>query len=85
MIALQLQLFGAFRDYAPFVRIEVPAGCRVRELRPVLAEALRRMDSRGNDALVHDSAIASENEVLPEDYRIAASCTLAVLPPVCGG
>ena len=88
MITVELRLFGAFRKYAggATIPVEVPAGCKVGALKESIAQELgrRRPDLRDNQ-LVFESALANEQELLQDQDEIHASCTLAILPPVCGG
>ena len=88
MIDVQLRLFGAFRSYSSELSIPftLPQACRVNEFKKLIAERLQDLNPElGKSDLVFDSAIANEREVLTEEDTIAESCSLAILPPVCGG
>ena len=91
MIELKFRMFGAFRKYerdlVPFVlRAEEPLTVAVAKDR--LARRLGEIDEAfgaAGDQLVKDSAIANETRVLSPDTVLTGSCTLSLLPPVCGG
>lgn len=80
-ITITIQLFGAFRPYGESVDITVPAGADVAAVKTRLAEVL----ALENNALVYDSALANDNEVLGQDTVFQTDTRLAILPPVCGG
>lgn len=88
MITVELRLFGAFRKYSEgqSITIEIPAKCSVSSLKESIAldMARRRPDLKENK-LVFESALANEKEVLHDQDEIQTSCSLAILPPVCGG
>lgn len=80
-IKVTIRLFGAFRKYGDVMELTLPTGCAVADIKAGLAEKLA-----GNDAaLVTDSAIANDNEIIAADTVFTADATLAILPPVCGG
>lgn len=89
MIEVQIKYFGAFRNSKRRVelsklRFEKPF--KVSELKSKLASEFRnRMGDESTARLVLDSAVASEDEILPLDLRVERNCTLLLLPPVCGG
>lgn len=90
MITVELRLFGAFRKYSEdsSISIEIPQkNCRVSALKEGIASELvrRRPDLKDSNKLVFESALANEKEVLRDNDEIQSSCTLAILPPVCGG
>ncbi len=89
MIEIQVRLFGALRKYEgsqPSVRVEAPAGVTVAAVKERLASQLRAAHAPFKDEqLIQDSAIANETQVLQSSTVIERSCTLAILPPVCGG
>lgn len=88
MNSIELRLFGAFRRYSdsPSIRLEVPPGLTVAELKNYIARHLVELrPNLGNADLVFDSALANEREVMADETRVTGSCTLAILPPVCGG
>lgn len=86
---LELMLFGPLRPYASSGAIEVdlPDGATVGHAREVIAAVLERaIPGPATRALVARSALATEDEVLPEDAPIPSGTrSLAILPPVCGG
>lgn len=81
MIAINMKLFGAFRKYGDKIIFTVPSGASVRDVKERLARELKGADP----ALINDSAIANDNEVIGADFVFTKDCDLAILPPVCGG
>ena len=80
-IKITIRLFGAFRKYGDALELDMPSGSSVADIKSCLAEKLG-----GNDAaLVADSAIANDNEIINSGAIFDADATLAILPPVCGG
>lgn len=79
MINVKLRCFGAIRKYEPIgFHSETPLTLRqvkerVSMLIPDEAE------------LIADCALADESRVLAPDHVVNSSCTLLLLPPVCGG
>ena len=80
-ITMTLRLFGAFRKYGEIIEITLPAGCSVQDIKNKLAEKFDANDG----ALVHDSAVANDNEIINTDCLFNEDTELAILPPVCGG
>lgn len=80
-ITITIRLFGAFRKYGDAMKLTLPAGCAVADIKAGLAEKLASNDA----ALVSDSAIANDNAIIAADTVFTADATLAILPPVCGG
>ncbi len=81
---VEVKLFGPLRPFATTatVGVELPDGALVRDAREAVAAAL----GAAARPLVARSAIATEDEVLPDDAPLPAGARqLAVLPPVCGG
>jgi len=79
---LKIQLFAAARELAgePWVELDLPLNCSVRELRERLAEqqpALRRLLDRCSVAV--DEEFADDKLMLKADQRVA------LIPPVSGG
>ena len=89
MIDIQLRLFGAFRKYElgeSLLRFQIPAGSSVKDVKAVVAARLReRVPEFKEEQLLEDSALADESQVLGNHWVAARGCTLALLPPVCGG
>jgi molybdopterin converting factor small subunit len=84
---VRLRLFGAFRQVAPELMVEVPRGTTVAELRRHVKQALARTGrAAADDDLVELSAVASDAEILSDSDRLGGGdVSLALLPPVCGG
>lgn len=82
---IKVRLFGAFRGLGgnsgngSELELELSHGARISDLRAALARVT------GNEALVADSAFASEARVLQDSAELAPGTVVAVLPPVCGG
>jgi molybdopterin converting factor small subunit len=81
MIQIEIKFFGAFRKYEKgrvplFVNLQEPI--TVEEVKLALKEQL-------GDPLIDDSALANETRVLSAKAVLTSSCSLSLLPPVCGG
>jgi len=88
MIEVELRLFGSFRRYSdtPSVIIRLPEKCTVHACKEIIAQELRRLRPEfGAGDLVFASALADDKAILQDRDEIQSSCTLAILPPVCGG
>lgn len=87
-ITLTISLFGAFRPHGngEAITLEVPQGASVSEVKNHLKAALKKArPDFDKAALVDESALADDTQILAEDMTLSASTTLAILPPVCGG
>ena len=88
---LRVQLFGAFRKYAPDgdVHLEVPPGTPLAAVRTRLGEALREIFPAFRDQGLLDVSVFADDERILDDGQALgddrAELSLAVLPPVCGG
>jgi molybdopterin synthase sulfur carrier subunit len=86
---LSVKLFGPLRSYGAGsgVEVELPDGARVADAREAIIRALEQASpGPAARALVGRSALATEDEVLPDDAPLPADArSLAILPPVCGG
>ena len=80
-IKISVRLFGAFRKYGETISFSAPSGSNVQAIKSLLAAALKLDDP----ALVNDSAIANDNEIVGADAVFTQDSQLAILPPVCGG
>jgi molybdopterin converting factor small subunit len=80
-ITITMRLFGAFRKHGEHVTFAAPKGATAAEIKARLAQVVAEADPK----LVHDSALANDDEILPDDAVLTADCRLAILPPVCGG
>lgn len=88
MLEVKIRLFGAFRKYGNGSEIElkVPPSSPLSVVRSALVERLLHLDPDFREVnLVNDSAFALENEILQGGSKIERACSLAILPPVCGG
>jgi molybdopterin synthase sulfur carrier subunit len=82
---VDVQLFGAFRQFQPEPRLklEIPEGATVAEVRRALAAYAAAHWPRCPAGLLDATALASDESVLEESAP--APTRLAVLPPVSGG
>ena len=79
MIEIEMKMFGAFRKYQnQQIRLSFESPVSVDQIKLTLFKQLA-------EKLIFDSALANEIEVLPPDAILSQSCTLSILPPVCGG
>jgi len=85
---IQVQLFGAFRKYSTTgtVVVEVKNVKSVKELKQAIASKLKETHSDfKDDELLSLSALATDDEILPDNASISGKTSVAILPPVCGG
>lgn len=80
-IKITLRLFGAFRAHGETLALEMPVGCSVQ----MIKDALRKKLPANDAALVADSAIGNDREIIMDDRVFDKDAALAILPPVCGG
>lgn len=80
-IKITIKLFGAFRKYGQALDLVLPAGSSVQDVKVLLAGKLESNDA----ALVAESALANDNEILSGTEVFNDDTALAILPPVCGG
>ena len=86
MIEVQVKCFGAFRNIAAEVKLEVQEGATVLTLRKELETRLKKINpSFDGAALMTRSVLADENSVLEDSVFIQKGMRLAILPPVSGG
>lgn len=81
---IEIQLFGAFRQYGDgsAIQVSVPEDSEVAGLRQAMHEQLADDNAR---ALLRASAFATDERVLDETESVPAERNIAILPPVCGG
>jgi len=86
-MTLQLDLFGAFREYEPaaFIRIEIPEGGTVADVRAAVERYASAHWPDFRPALLRVSAFASESRVLRDAEAVPTGGRMAILPPVSGG
>jgi molybdopterin converting factor small subunit len=80
-IEIIISHYGAFKKLGSNTIISVPAPITIGTVRAALAEKL----GDEHKALVEDSALANDTDILPDAFVIDANCALSILPPVCGG
>ncbi len=89
MIQVEVRLFGKFKKYEtgqPRVLIQLQESSTVENVKTALSTYfLEKNSSFSDQQLIEDSAIANEKNILSSGDRILQPCTLAILPPVCGG
>ena len=76
-ITLKIKLYGAFRKFGDSVNLCVVSGSNMDQVKEALSKELGE--------LVHDSALANDNAILPKSYVFEQNAMLSILPPVCGG
>ncbi len=88
MIKIKFQFFGLLKKQipAPFIEMEVEEGIKLNQL---VTRLLNVLKNEGhcllNISTLDECAIANESRVLDKNEAIHESCTLSLLPPVCGG
>lgn len=86
-ITVQVSLFGAFRSFCnePTIDVVLPSGVKIPEIKAALKSVLKHNPAFNSEALVDESVLADDREILPEDAVLTRNTSLAILPPVCGG
>lgn len=89
MIEVEIKFFGSLRKYTPegsTFSVHLPKAASIKNIKAELQmELIRRFPEFSDQQLLCDSAIASETQLLSLEQVLIGSCTLLVLPPVCGG
>ena len=89
MIEIKVRLFGTFRKYkveGESILLNSKEPITVSGLKKLLEARFKEVIPNFSDSqLIEDSAIADESQVLSLHHVIQSSCTLLILPPVCGG
>ena len=80
-MTLPIQCFGVFRQFGNEFCVTVEVGASILHIKEALVLKL----GVEHEALIKDSVLANENEILPNAYILKTETTLSVLPPVCGG
>lgn len=89
MIQVEFKYFGAFRDFKDLSKVsklrfsEPPSVADIKKA--LIQEFQKQRGDTSAEGLVVDSAVSNEEAVLGMDDRVDHSCTLFLLPPVCGG
>lgn len=91
MIKVEIKMFGAFRKYENNKEItyfESTTPIKVEDLKNILSSKLAVLN-KNDSILIHDSALAHATvhnpSIIHKNTMIHESCTLVILPPVCGG
>ncbi|MGZ3773868.1 MAG: MoaD/ThiS family protein [Pseudobdellovibrionaceae bacterium] len=88
MKQIKIKLFGAFKKYVPKgnLSLEISEIATVHEVRQLIENKIRHDVPSFQDAsLIHESAMASSEDILQETDLVFQYDELAILPPVCGG
>jgi len=80
-IKIQMNFFGAFRQYGESCDLIVPVGSDVQAIKNIFAQNRQDIDER----LIQSAALANQNTILTASQGINQDCELSILPPVCGG
>ena len=80
-ITVQINFFGAFRKFGDALSLIIAPGSTADEIKQQLIAEL----GENQRALVEDSVLASDTQVLTDSHTIDEACELSILPPVCGG
>ena len=78
---ITVNFYGAFRAFGKQVSLNLEPQASVQTIKRVLIEHLGEEQKN----LVEDSVFANEADILQDNFIIANTCTLSILPPVCGG
>jgi len=87
---VKLRFFGALRsfgDASGFFELPVESGMVVPagELKSLLAREFAKRGLNAEPALITESVIADDENIIQDHEPVMVRDGLAVLPPVCGG
>lgn len=89
MIEIEVRLFGSFRKYEKQgtpIMINSRDPIAISSLKEKLDSCFKELFPHFSDSeLIKDSAIANNSQILDLNHMIERSCSLFILPPVCGG
>lgn len=80
-ISIPIKCFGVFRKFGESLNVDIAPGSSILEVKQALIQKL----GQDQKALVEDSVLANDNEILPNAYILKEENALSILPPVCGG
>ena len=86
-ITLSIRMFGTFRKYHNGNLLLNASPCvTASTVKELIAETFRQsIPTFIENDLIDKSVLADNTRILAQDECITESCTLAILPPVCGG
>ena len=73
--------YGAFRSLGKQAILSIDSPAPVHAIKKSLTAYLGSQ----HQALIEDSVLANDTDILPDDFVLEQDCTLFILPPVCGG
>ena len=80
-IDIKVKLFGAFRKNGHELKLRLPAGSTIGNVKQQISLRLADTDA----PLVFESVLANDEAILPDGYILEDNINLSILPPVCGG
>lgn len=80
-IKCKIVCYGAFKEFGESITFDVRCGDSVVQVKEKISKIL------GSEyaALVQDSVIANQEELLPHPFILSENIELAIFPPVSGG
>lgn len=86
-ITLTIRMFGTFRKHHNGnLLLNASPGITTSTVKDLIAETFRQsIPTFIENDLIDKSVLADNTRILAQDECITESCTLAILPPVCGG
>ena len=87
MTTVEIKAFGAFRGYFPSgaFAVSLEAPFTVADLKRAIQSSLAGRFRDFDEALVQDSALATDSRILRDQDVLNGDEDIAILPPVCGG
>ncbi len=91
MIEIEIKLFGAFKKYVNQktpILLKSKTPLSMDQIKNAISSRLTELSpdfGKTGVQLLKDSAIACETQVLFPNAVVMQSCSLSILPPVCGG
>ena len=90
MIKIQIELFGASRDFSDqnFLEFDLENNSTIKDIRNKIVEYLD-VKFKGNEnykKILNSSAFCSENNnIISDNYKITSNEKIAIIPPIGGG
>ena len=83
---IQVQTFGAFRQFGNNIELEIEINSKVKDIRKVLIDAIKHHDAKFDiEGLVLSSKFANDTQLLEETDVLKVGSVVTILPPVSGG
>lgn len=80
-LSCTIKYFGAFRKLGENITLSIEQGSSIFQIKQSLIKELGDQ----HKALIGNSVLANNTDILPEAFIVRDDIKLSILPPVCGG